>query len=181
MAILETERLVLRDFTPGDLDALDAIVTEPGITRYTHFGGWDEVKRRQWLARMVQEAAAPHPYTDNWAITLRSDGQLIGWLFIGSQPEEAQAGTRGCGYAIGQRHWGKGYMPEALRAAFIYEFTVLGTQRIVAECDTPNTASARVMQKSGMTYLGTFYDADFEGTWAERDHYQITAQVSEQD
>ena len=42
---------------------------------------------------------------------------------------------------------------EAL-AAFTYEFTVLGTQRITAECETQNTASARVMQKCGMTCVG---------------------------
>jgi len=70
-------------------------------------------------------------------------------------------------------------MTEALRAAFRYEFTVLGTQQILAECDTPNIASARVMEKSGMAYLATFYDADFEGTWAERHHYKITAQAWE--
>jgi hypothetical protein len=31
------------------------------------------------------------------------------------------------------------------------------------------------MRKSGMEYEGTFYDADFEGSWANRDHYAITA------
>lgn len=175
MATLETERLILRDFTLSDWDAIDEIVTDPLVTRYMHFAGWDEAKRRAWLARMVQEAFVPHPYTDNWAITLKSDGQLIGWLFIGSSGDAAQTGTRGCGYALAQRCWGRAYMPEALRSAFAFEFAVLGTQRIVAECDTPNTASARVMQKSGMTYKGTFYDADFEGTWAERHHYQILA------
>jgi RimJ/RimL family protein N-acetyltransferase len=175
MATLETERLILRDFAPSDWDALDAIVTDPAVTRYMHFAAWDEAKRRAWLARMVAEAVGPHPHTDNWAITLRGDGTLIGWLYIGSSGETAGAGTRGCGYALAQRAWGQGYMPEALRSAFAYEFAVLGTRRIVAECDTPNTASARVMHKSGMTFLGTFYDADFEGNWAERDHYAISA------
>lgn len=181
MATLETDRLILRDFALSDWDALNAIVTDPAVTRFTHFGGWDETKRRQWLERMVQEASGPHPYTDNWAITLRGDGQLIGWLFIGGSGDAVKAGTRGCGYALaphvwghGVPHWGQGYMPEALRAAFAYELTVLGTHRIIADCDTPNTASARVMEKCGMTHVGTFADADFEGTWAERHHYQIT-------
>jgi RimJ/RimL family protein N-acetyltransferase len=173
MSILETERLILRDFALSDWEALNALVSEPAVTRFMHFASWNEEKRHQWLMRMVQEASTPHPDTDNWAITLRSNGQLIGWLFIGSRHEEATAGTRGCGYAVDERFWGKGYMTEALRAALTYEFTVLGTQRIVAECDSPNLASARVMQKSGMAYEGTFYDADFEGNWAERQHYQI--------
>lgn len=175
MARLETDRLILRDFDMSDWDALNAIVSDPAITRYTHFAGWDEEKRRQWLARMVLDATTPHPWHDNWAITSRSTGQLIGWLFIGTSAGAEDKGTRGCGYAIDPRCWSQGYMTEAVKAAFRYEFTVLGTQRIIAECDTPNTASARVMQKAGMTYLGTFYDADFEGAWAERHHYQIMA------
>ena len=68
-------------------------------------------------------------------------------------------------------------MPEALRAVFTYEFTILGTHRIIAECETPNLASARVMQKCGMAYEGTFYDADFEGNWANRYRYSITSQA----
>jgi RimJ/RimL family protein N-acetyltransferase len=179
MATLETERLILRDFLPGDWEALNSIVSGPAATRFMHFAAWDEEKRRQWLARMVQEAPAPHPWHDNWAITLRSSGLLIGWLFIGGSREIAEQGTRGCGYALDQRSWGHGYMTEALRAAFTYEFTVLGPRHIVAECETANTASARVMEKSGMTRVGTFYDSDFEGNWGERHHYRITAPVTE--
>lgn len=175
MSTLVTERLILRDFAPSDWDALNAIVTDPGATRYTHFGGWDEEKRRQWLGRMARDASTPHPWHDNWAITLRSDGRLIGWLYIGASREVAETGTRGCGYALDPGSWGQGYMTEALRAAIAYEFTALGTRRVIADCDTPNVASARVMEKSGMTHVGTFYDADFEGTWAERHHYEITA------
>src|SRR5579885_3466400 len=140
MPILETERLILRDFALSDWDALDAFVSDPAVTRFMHFASWDEEKRRQWLARMVQDAATPHPWHDNWAITLRSTGLLIGWLFIGASRDAAKQGTRGCGYALDARFWGQGVMTEALRAAFAYEFTVLGTQQIIAECDTQNIA-----------------------------------------
>jgi RimJ/RimL family protein N-acetyltransferase len=175
MAIIETERLLLRDFAPGDWDALNAIVSDPAVTRYMHFARWDEQKRRQWHARMVEEASRPHPGVDNWAITLRSDGQLIGWLFIGSSSDQGAAGRRGCGWALGHRFWGQGYMTEALRAAIAYEFATLGTRRITAECQPENLASARVMQKCGMTYDGTFYAEDFEGNGAVEQHYSITA------
>lgn len=67
-------------------------------------------------------------------------------------------------------------MPEAARAIFAYEFTTLGTLRIFAECETQNTASARVMRKSGMIYEGTSYNEDFEGNWATRHFYAISKQ-----
>jgi ribosomal-protein-alanine N-acetyltransferase len=140
---------------------------------------FDEGKRREWLTSLVQEASNPHRDASNWAITLRSTGLLIGWLILGRSRHASEEGTRECGYALNQHFWGQGYMPEALRAAFTYEFTVLGTQRIIAECETQNLASARVMQKSGMAYEGTFYDADFEGNWANRYRYSITSQAGE--
>ncbi|HEY7850433.1 MAG TPA: GNAT family N-acetyltransferase [Ktedonobacterales bacterium] len=177
MPTLVTERLHLRDFAETDWDQLNALVTDPSVTRYMHFATWDERKRRAWFAVLVHDASTPRREACNWAITLRSDGLLIGWLFIGgSLPAE---GSRGCGYALSPRFWGQGYMPEALRAAIDYEFTVLGTQRISAECETENVASARVMQKSGMEYEGTFYEPDFEGDWADRHRYQVTAQPGE--
>lgn len=171
MPILETERLILRDFVLTDWDALNAIVSDPSVTRFMHFAFWDEVKRREWFTRLVQNASNPHSDAYNWAITLRSNGTLIGWLFIGG----AEEGTRGCGYALNQRFWGQGYMPETLRAVIAYEFSVLGTRCITAECETQNIASARVMQKSGMEYEGTFYDPNFEGNWANRHRYRITS------
>jgi RimJ/RimL family protein N-acetyltransferase len=180
MPILETERLVLRAFAQSDWDTVNAIVSDPAVTRYMHFASWDEGKRRNWFAWMIQEAANPRRVRFNWAIVLRTSGLLIGWLFIGGDRDGTEQGTPGCGYALDRTLWGQGYMSEALRAAFTYEFTVLGTQEIIAECEPENIASARVMQKSGMTYVGTYYDADFEGNWAERHHYKITAQGAAQ-
>jgi len=170
MLSLETERLFLRDFSMKDWDALNAIISDPEVTRFMHFASWEEVKRREWFTRLVQDVGNQKRY--NWAVTLRSNGMLIGWFFIGG----AEEGPRGCGYALNLRFWGQGYMPEAARAVFAYEFTVLGTPRIIAECEVQNTASARVMQKSGMIYEGTSYNADFEGNWAMRHCYAISKQ-----
>lgn len=179
MATIETERLILRDFAMSDWDRLNAIVSDPDVAHYMHFIHWDEDHRRAWLAHMAQYATTPHPWHDDWAITLRSSGDLIGWLDIGASQEVAETGTRGCSYALDACCWGQGYMTEALRAAIAYAWTVPGVQRIVADCDVPNVASARVMQKSGMSYAGTFSEADGEDAWSERQHYAISAPATE--
>jgi RimJ/RimL family protein N-acetyltransferase len=131
------------------------------------------------LRDFVKLAAIPHRDAYDWTITLRSNGLLIGWLILGRSRHAREPGMRdcGCGYALHQHCWGQGYMPEALQAAFPYAFTVLGTQRIHAECEIENTASARVMQKCGMQYEGTIYDDDGLGNWAYRYRYVITAQT----
>jgi ribosomal-protein-alanine N-acetyltransferase len=161
--MLETERLVLRDCVMTDWEALNAMLADPLVTRYMHFAFWDEQQRRAWLEEIVQEAQDPQRHNYNWALALRSDGLLIGWLGIGWAMHPAEPGTRECGYALAHRFWRQGYMPEALRAVIAYEFNVLGTLQIIATCQPQNPASARVMQKSGMTYVGTFDETDPEG------------------
>ena len=178
MPILETERLILRDVVLSDWDALNAFLSDPSVTRFMHFASWDEGRRRAWLTSLVQEASHPQRDAYNWAITLRSTGQLIGWLIVGRsrRARDPGMGECGCGYALNQHAWGQGYMPEALQAAFRYAFTVLLTRLIHAECERENTASARVMQKCGMQYEETIYDDDRLGNWAHRDRYVITAE-----
>lgn len=143
-----------------------------------HFSTWDEAKRREWLTWMVENACDSQRDAYTWAITLRSDGSLIGWFGIGGSENPTQQGSRSCGYALLQRYWGQGYMPEAMQAVIDFEVSTLGTRSIVAECDTKNAASARVMQKCGMKYVGTFFDADFEGNWSNRHHYEITSSAT---
>jgi [ribosomal protein S5]-alanine N-acetyltransferase len=139
---------------------------------------FDEEKRREWLTWLVQEASTPHRDTYNWAITLRSNRLLIGWLILGRSRHARDPGMPecGCGYALNRHYWRQDYMPEALQAACTYAFTVLLTRLIHAECERENTASARVMQKCGMEYEGTMYDDDGLGNWAHRDRYVITAE-----
>ncbi|MFI5273732.1 MAG: GNAT family N-acetyltransferase [Ktedonobacterales bacterium] len=83
MVALETERLALRAFGVTDWDALNAILSDPLVTRYMHFATWDEKRRRAWLAKIVHEAHHPHDDVYNWAITLRHTSMVIGWLGIG--------------------------------------------------------------------------------------------------
>lgn len=181
MLTLETERLILRDFVPSDWEALNAFLSDPSVTRYMHFSSWDEQKRRQWLASLVERATDPQRDAYDWAVTKRNNGLLIGWLILGRSrhARDPGMGECGCGYALDQHYWGQGYMPEAVEAAFTYAFTVLGTRLIYAECEIENTTSARVMQKCGMVYAETVYDDDGLGNWGHRSRYIITSPAGE--
>ncbi len=178
MLTLETDRLILRDFLRQDWDTLNAILSDPQVTRFMQFASWDEAERREWCEWLLQNASSQESDTYVWAMTLRESGALIGWVGIetASDLKEAAQGVRSCGYTLNRPFWGQGYMPEAVRAVLIYEFTMLGTSRIIAECNTQNTASARVMQKCGMIYEGTRDEDDSEGNRASHHHYAITKQ-----
>jgi [ribosomal protein S5]-alanine N-acetyltransferase len=173
MPVLETDRLLLRDFSPRDWEAITTILSDPEVTRYMHFASWNEEKRRAWFDWCIGNSRQPNPDVYNWAISLKDTDSAIGWLGIGRASHPTMEHERDCGYVLDQQFWGQGYMTEALRAVLAYEFEVLGTLRIFATCETANRASARVMEKAGMRYEGTFDDTDSEGNQALRHRYAI--------
>ena len=73
-------------------------------------------------------------------------------------------------YMLGKDFWGRGYGTEALSAVFAFAFGKMGIRSIVADHMSENTASGRVMQKTGMYHTGRelskyekcgkLYDAD---------------------
>lgn len=172
---LEADRLILRPFSRGDWEAIDAVLSDPEVTRYMHFASWDRGRRRGWFDRCVARGLRPDTDTHERAIVLKDTGGVIGWFGIGPAVRPAAERERDFGLALDRRCWGRGYMTEALRAVLAHEFEVLGTRRVFATCEVPNGASARVMEKAGMRYRGTFHGPDFEGNRADCRHYAIHA------
>ncbi|GHO56763.1 hypothetical protein KSB_52380 [Ktedonobacter robiniae] len=68
MFTLETERLLLRGFTLEDWEAINAIVSDPEVTRYMHFSNWDETRRHKWFDWMLEHALKPQRDAYNWAL-----------------------------------------------------------------------------------------------------------------
>jgi len=101
-------------------------------------------------------AASP----DVWAIVEKASGRVIGTIRMGEY--RAQHGRASVGYALARPYWNRGLTTEALRAVLRFGFDVVGLNRIFAVCYPENPASARVMEKVGMTYEGTLRDAAFE-------------------
>jgi len=58
------------------------------------------------------------------------------------------------GYVLGRAHWGKRLMPEALSYLVNWSMDQPEIFRAWAFCDVENPASARVMEKAGMTREG---------------------------
>ena len=171
---LETTRLTLRPFDAHDREAINAMLADPETTRHMHFGRWTEEQRRSWFDWSVEAATQPITDSIQWVIALRSTGEVIGWFGIGASSNPEVDGDNSFGYLLARPHWNQGFMTEALQAVFAFEFETLRAPRLTATCDVENPASARVMEKAGMTRVKTAYGADFEGNMAHRHHYAIT-------
>ena len=143
-----TSRLILRRITLADAEAIfGAYAQDPDVTRYViwqphrHLGD-----TREFLQRCVDRWEAGSEFT--WAICL-PDGTLIGSFALRVDGHKANTG-----YAVARRQWGKGYATEALQAVVDRALQQPQIYRVWATCDCENPASARVMEKVGMTREG---------------------------
>ncbi|MFL6672495.1 MAG: GNAT family N-acetyltransferase [Massilia sp.] len=150
--VLKTERLKLRWLDERDAAAQFAIFSDPAVTRYWSRPAWSEqAEAEAWIAKTRQD------YSDGtglrFAVELAATGELIGnaSLFGFSDP------NRRCelGYALASAHWGKGYAGEAVRAVLDYGFRELGLNRVEADIDPRNVASAAVLERLGFRKEGT--------------------------
>jgi RimJ/RimL family protein N-acetyltransferase len=160
---LETERLLLRRFTESDVANLHDLDGDPEVMRFINGGKPTprDVIREETLPRFLRAYERFEGF-GVWATIERSTGEFVGWFeFYPSKdagPEEVELG-----YRLRRSAWGKGYATEGSRALIRKGFTELGVQRVVAETMAVNTASRRVMEKAGLTYVWTFHQE-----WPER-------------
>lgn len=156
---LETERLILRRFTPEDTDAFfrnwgsDEHVTE--FMRWQPYRDADAA--RQFMVRWSQSYSEPDVY--RWAIALKEIGEPIG--SITAYVPDDRPETVHVGYCIGSRWWHMGLTSEALAALIPFFFNEVKANRIESQHDPRNPHSGGVMKKCGMRYEGTLRQADW--------------------
>lgn len=151
--VLETERLILREFDEGDLAAFYVLGSDPAIVRYTgdpvaltSLEHALEILRSRTLADYRKHGFG------RWAVVHKADGKVIG--FAGLKHLEDRGGEVDVGYRFLPAYWGQGLATEASRPAIEYGFTHLQLPRIVGYVHPANVASVRVLEKLGLTHAG---------------------------
>ena len=76
---------------------------------------------------------------------------------------------------LGKKYWGHGMMTDSLKAVLDFCFTQAGFQNVRARYASLNSASGRVMEKAGMSYLKTLTNGvERKGYLADLIYYQIS-------
>jgi RimJ/RimL family protein N-acetyltransferase len=149
---LATERLILRDYAPGDLDALYAIDADPAVAQMR--GGTAVVEaryRERFAAALARQSASPRLHYD-FAILAAAERSVVGHCFL--HIANARTGAGELGYFLHPSAWGRGLASEAAGRLLRLGFEDLGLHRISAGCVATNAASARVLEKIGMRHEG---------------------------
>jgi RimJ/RimL family protein N-acetyltransferase len=153
--ITETERLILRTWTPEDHASVERISDESRITRWLAIGEpLTNKKVDQFLTNQTQGQQSRG--WCRWAVELRRPGLgdprgVVGFCGFGCKfaPEVE------LGWTLLPQVWNRGLATEAARAALDYGFTVIGLPQVISAVLPDNAASRRIADKLGMTQDGT--------------------------
>lgn len=138
---LVTERLVLRRAAAGDLEPLNAMMSDPQTMRWWSTPPHPDLHAtRRWLEAMM---SAPVLESDDFIVEL--NGETIGKLGAWRWPE--------IGYLIARPHWGRGYAREALAAFVTYAFG-RGQPFLTADVDPRNGPSLALLTRAGFRETG---------------------------
>jgi ribosomal-protein-alanine N-acetyltransferase len=147
MTILETPRLLLREFIPEDADALAQILSDPETMRY-YPAPYDRAGVEQWIARNRLR------YVDDgvglWGLELKSTEEFIGDCGIIRQQVDGER-LYEIGYHLRHDFWGQGFATEAAIACREWGFAHLKAERLISLIRPENIPSRRVAERNGMT------------------------------
>ena len=146
---LLTERLILREFVDGDFEATREIDADPEILRYRSRNEITPAETRAFLVQAQAEAAEQPRQRYALAVVLRDGERLVGQC--GLTIANAAYDEAFLWYSVRRSDWGKGYATEAVARLLRFGFEDAGLRRIFAECHPDNRASARVLEKIGLT------------------------------
>lgn len=146
---LETERLVLRPFEDGDLDALYRMQSDADVARWLYNDPRTLEETRAYLARKI--AGAQFVAEDDWlsaVVVERETGNVVGDMALHWVSEQHKLGE--IGFILDPAYQGRGYATEAARTFLAFGFDGMGFHRMIGRAEARNTASARVLEKLGM-------------------------------
>lgn len=144
--IVQTQRLLLREFEPADAETFYDLNLDPEVMRYTGDVAFASVEAsRQFIHNYP---AYRESGFGRWSVVLRKTGICIGWCGLKRHP----GGMVDLGYRLARAQWNRGYATEASRACLDYGFTTLKLGEIVGRTARANLASIRVLEKIGMQF-----------------------------
>jgi len=159
MAILETERLVLRRLTADDAGFMLGLLNQPSFIRFIG----DRGVRTADDAREYIRAGPAKSYELNgfgmYLVELKEASVPIG--ICGLLKRETLDDVD-VGFAFLPAYWSRGYAFESARAVLSYGKDVLGLKRVVAITSLDNGSSIKLLEKLGLRFERLIRTSDDE-------------------
>ncbi|ABY44003.1 MULTISPECIES: GNAT family N-acetyltransferase [Bacillus] len=148
---LETERLLLRELTLLDAEAMFHYFSKESVIRYFGMDAFENIEQAKTTIQTFRKRNEEGSVF-RWGIEKKGTDQLIGtcgFHLINKHHKRAEIG-----YELDDTHWGQGYATEALQAMLAYGFETLHLIRIAAVVYIENEASRNLLKKAGFQEEG---------------------------
>lgn len=155
--ILQTERLVLRRFTPADAGALAALYGDPRVMRFITTDLPSPVEVESEILPAILRGYAERGGLGRLAGVDPETGQFAGQFSLRPANSPGLSGGLELGYRLAPAFWGRGLATEGAGALVRAAFTDLHADRVVATTMAVNTGSWRVLEKCRLRRIETFY------------------------
>jgi len=148
---LETERLILINYSENDLDSIYKLKSEPLIWRFSDKEATKDIEEAKKHLENVLKNYSLDKY-DFQALFIKDTQEYIGEAGVLSFNKEHSRAV--IGYNLLPKYWGNGYATEITKALVRYLFEQLNIERVEALVCDDNEASKKVLEKSGLLHEG---------------------------
>ncbi len=154
---IETERLILRELLPTDVDAFFELESSPEVHKYLGNKPISTIEQAHVGITNIRQQ-----YIDNgigrWAVVEKASGNFIGWsgLKYIKTTENNHTNFYDVGYRFIPRYWSKGYATESAKAAIDYGFTKMALSEIIGFAMVTNIKSRRALEKCGLKFIESY-------------------------
>lgn len=172
----ETERLILREILPTDIDGMFELHSDREVHRFL---GNNTIKSKEEANNLINFVR--QQYTDfgigRWAIIGKGINNFIGWTGLEFVTEQINNHKNyyDLGYRLLRKYWGQGLATEAAIASLNYAFEKLKTDEVFARAESENIVSDKVLKKVGLKFIETFDLDGIKHNWYKihRNDYAI--------
>ena len=165
---LESRRLILRPWEETDLQDLYEYASVEGVGERTGWLHHRSIEESKQILNMFITGKK------TLALQLKETGKVIGSLGLEEldpDPVEGAFYGREIGYVLSQDYWGKGLMPEAVKAVIDYCFNVCCFDYLTCGHFLQNAQSRRVIEKTGFQYFGeSLYETRYDTVETSRNY-----------
>jgi ribosomal-protein-alanine N-acetyltransferase len=149
MAIItQTERLIIREFLPEELETYLNHFIDERVLQYI------PKRSREERIGIFNNALKQYPETKTkgiWGIFDKADRSFMGSCLL--RDFELEPGAVEIGYSFDHKYWNKGYASEMAVATLAHGFTDANVKEIVAVTELDNIGSMRVLEKAGLNQV----------------------------
>ena len=158
--IIETERLILREMTPDDFDALYIVLADSDIMKHYPYT-FDEKRVQNWINKNIERYRIFG--FGLWAVCIKPSGKMIGDCGLTMQNINGEIRPE-IGYHIAKAYQRQGYAKEAAAACRDLTFETTPFNKVYSYMKSENIASRATAKSIGMSFLYEYTDEEGEKT-----------------